>query len=41
MDVATRYVELGLAFDRLERGFVDAYTGPAELRAAVEAGPAP
>lgn len=32
---------LGLAFDRLEEGFVDAYTGDASLRAAVENAPAP
>jgi hypothetical protein len=35
------YVRLGLAFDRLERGFVDAWTGPAPLRAEVESGPVP
>jgi hypothetical protein len=39
--VVQEYVRLGLAFDRLERGFVDAWTGPAEVRAAVEAGPVP
>lgn len=39
--VVTEYVRLGLAFDRLERGFVDAWTGPAEVRAAVEAEPLP
>lgn len=35
------YVRLGLAFDRLERGFVDAWTGPAAVRAEVESGPQP
>ncbi len=41
LDVPTEYVRLGLAFDRLERGFVDAWTGPAQLRAEVESGPTP
>ena len=41
MDLPHEYVRLGLAFDRLQRGWVDAYTGPVELRAAVENGPAP
>lgn len=41
MDVAAAYVELGLAFDRLERGFVDAYSGDPAVRARVESGPAP
>ena len=36
-----QYVRLGLSFDRLERGFVDAWTGPAQLRAEVESGPVP
>ncbi|WP_439032292.1 DUF885 domain-containing protein [Gordonia terrae] len=35
------YLRLGLAFDRLERGFVDAYTGDPSLRAEVENAPAP
>jgi hypothetical protein len=35
IDVATEYVRLGLRFDRLESGFVDAYTGDPRLRAAV------
>ncbi|WP_068280803.1 DUF885 domain-containing protein [Aldersonia kunmingensis] len=35
------YLQLGLAFDRLEEGFVDAYTGDPELRRAVENAPAP
>ncbi|MDY6809710.1 MAG: DUF885 domain-containing protein [Actinomycetota bacterium] len=37
----TDYLRLGLAFDRLEEGFVDAYTGDPALRAEVAAGPAP
>ena len=43
LDVATEYVRLGLRFDRLESGFVDAYTGDPQLRAAVagEAAPLP
>ena len=41
MDVVREYVRLGLAFDRLERGFVDAWTGPAAVRAEVESGPLP
>ncbi|MBT0566722.1 DUF885 domain-containing protein [Williamsia sp. CHRR-6] len=40
-DLVTEYLRVGLAFDRLEEGFVDAYTGPAELRAQVAAAPAP
>ena len=40
-DVPVMYVRLGLAFDRLERGFVDAFTGPADLRVEVENEPAP
>lgn len=35
------YLMLGLAFDRLESGFVDAYTGDPELRRLVENAPAP
>ncbi|GAB20485.1 hypothetical protein GOEFS_115_01250 [Gordonia effusa NBRC 100432] len=35
------YLRLGLAFDRLEPGFVDAYTGDRRLRADVESGPQP
>lgn len=35
------YLQLGLAFDRLEEGFVDAYTGDPQLRREVENGPAP
>jgi hypothetical protein len=41
MDLPGRYLRLGLAFDRLERGFVDAWTGPAAVRAEVESGPVP
>ena len=40
-DVVGEYVRLGLSFDRLVRGFVDAWTGRAALRAEVESGPAP
>ncbi|MBC7374212.1 MAG: DUF885 domain-containing protein, partial [Frankiales bacterium] len=39
MDVPGEYVRLGLAVDRLQRGWVDAYTGPAQLRNDVENGP--
>lgn len=35
------YLRLGLSFDRLEEGFVDAYTGDEALRAEVMNGPAP
>ena len=41
LDVPTEYVRLGLRFDRLESGFVDAYTGDPQLRAAVAAETAP
>ena len=43
VDVPLEYVRLGLRFDRLEPGFVDAYTGDPRLRAAVadEPGPTP
>src|SRR4051812_32683460 len=41
LDVATEYVRLGLRFDRLEEGFVDAYTGDPRLRAQVADEPAP
>ncbi|MGY1745728.1 DUF885 domain-containing protein [Blastococcus sp. SYSU D00695] len=40
-DPALEYVRLGLRFDRLESGFVDAYTGDPRVRAAVEDEPAP
>jgi hypothetical protein len=36
MDVAQEYVRLGLRFDRIEPGFVDAYTGDPALRREVE-----
>lgn len=39
--LVTEYLRLGLAFDRLERGFVDAYTGDPALRAELENGPVP
>lgn len=39
--VVTDYLRLGLAFDRLESGFVDAYTGDPALRRQVSEGPAP
>src|SRR3954468_1192944 len=40
-DVPLEYVRLGLRFDRLESGFVDAYTGNPRIRAEVEDEPAP
>jgi hypothetical protein len=40
-DVPLEYVRLGLRFDRLESGFVDAYTGDPRVRAEVENEPAP
>ena len=33
LDVPLEYVRLGLRFDRLESGFVDAYTGDPRIRA--------
>ncbi|MQY19777.1 DUF885 domain-containing protein [Nocardia macrotermitis] len=39
--LVTDYLRLGLAFDRLESGFVDAYTGDPALRREVQEGPAP
>ncbi|MEU7764397.1 DUF885 domain-containing protein [Nocardia sp. NPDC049190] len=39
--LVTEYLLLGLAFDRLEEGFVDAYTGDPALRRAVQNAPAP
>ncbi|WP_433199618.1 DUF885 domain-containing protein [Nocardia sp. CA-107356] len=39
--LVTEYLRLGLAFDRLEEGFVDAYTGDPALRHEVENAPAP
>lgn len=41
LDVPLEYVRLGLRFDRLESGFVDAYTGDARVRAEVADEPAP
>ncbi|MGB6038665.1 MAG: DUF885 domain-containing protein, partial [Gordonia sp. (in: high G+C Gram-positive bacteria)] len=35
-DPVVEYLRLGLAFDRIEEGFVDAYTGDPALRAEVE-----
>ena len=39
--IIEEYLRLGLSFDRLEEGFVDAYTGPDRLRAEVMNAPAP
>ena len=39
--LVAEYLRLGLAFDRLERGFVDAYTGDPALKAEVENASAP
>ncbi|KAA0023912.1 DUF885 domain-containing protein [Antrihabitans cavernicola] len=39
--VVEEYLLLGLAFDRLEEGFVDAYTGDQALRRQTENAPAP
>lgn len=39
--LVTEYLRLGLAFDRLEEGFVDAYTGDPALRREVENAPMP
>jgi hypothetical protein len=41
LDVPLEYVRLGLRFDRLEAGFVDAYTGDPRVRAEVEGEPTP
>jgi hypothetical protein len=41
MDIAREYVLLGLRFDRLCEGFVDAYTGDPALRQQVEDEPRP
>src|SRR3954468_19451847 len=41
LDLPSEYVRLGLRFDRLESGIVDAYTGDPRLRAEVEDEPAP
>lgn len=40
-DFVDEYLLLGLAFDRLEEGFVDAYTGDPALRRRVENAPKP
>src|SRR5919197_843199 len=39
MDLVREYVRLGLRFDRLEQGFVDAYTGDPQLRWEVDQPP--
>jgi hypothetical protein len=41
VDLPLEYVRLGLRFDRLEPGFVDAYTGDPRIRARVADEPAP
>jgi hypothetical protein len=41
LDLPLEYVRLGLRFDRLESGFVDAFTGEPRLRAEVADEPAP
>jgi hypothetical protein len=41
VDIAREYVLLGLRFDRLSEGFVDAYTGDPALRAQVADEPRP
>ncbi len=40
-EIVTEYLRLGLAFDLLEEGFVDAYTGDPALRAQVRDEPVP
>lgn len=40
-DIAQEYVLLGLRFDRIEAGFVDAYTGDPRLRRQVQDEPQP
>ncbi|MCF8570367.1 DUF885 domain-containing protein [Gordonia sp. HY002] len=40
-DPVIEYLRIGLAFDRLEEGFVDAYTGDPTLRAEAQNGPRP
>ncbi|MFJ4652458.1 DUF885 domain-containing protein [Nocardia sp. NPDC088792] len=39
--LVTEYLRLGLAFDRLEEGFVDAFTGDPALRREIENAPKP
>jgi hypothetical protein len=41
MDLVTEYLKLGLRFNRVVDGFVDAYTGDPELRRAVDDEPTP
>jgi hypothetical protein len=41
LDLPLEYVRLGLRFDRMESGFVDAYTGDPRIRAEVDDEPAP
>ena len=41
MDLVTEYLKLGLRFDRVVDGFVDAYTGDPALKQQVAAEPAP
>ena len=41
LDLPAEYVRLGLRFDRLEAGFVDAFTGDPRIRAQVLDEPAP
>src|SRR5215212_3770958 len=41
LDVPLEYVRLGLRFDRLESGFVDAFTGDPRIKAEVADEPAP
>jgi hypothetical protein len=41
MDLVTEYLKLGLRFDRVVDGFVDAYTGDPALKEQVAAEPAP
>jgi hypothetical protein len=41
VDLPLEYVRLGLRFDRLESGFVDAFTGDQRIRAEIESEPAP
>ncbi|MBX7433516.1 DUF885 domain-containing protein [Mycobacterium sp. Y57] len=41
IDFVDEYLKLGLRFDRIEEGYVDAFTGDPALRAAVAAEPPP
>ena len=38
-DIVRRYLELALSLERHVEGFVDAYFGPPEIKAAVDAAP--